>query len=281
MMGLRGTDGAVLCGALEMGGHRRRCWIATWPACPPAKRATVLQIAKETAMATQQKPELLFLHALPLDGSMWAGQKDLLPGATHMPNLYPFGDSVQAWAAAALSLVTGNRLIVVGCSVGGSCAIEVAVAAPERIAALVLIGTKAAHRPDPALHASALGIIRDQGLDHAWARFWSPLFSRAASSAVIGDARRAALRQSPRDVARGVTAFHSRPSRDQFLAAFPRPVIIVTGAEDRMPGPEASAAQARSTPQGRLHIVQDCGHYVPLERPGPLNLILRDLIAAR
>jgi pimeloyl-ACP methyl ester carboxylesterase len=88
------------------------------------------------------------------------------------------------------------------------------------------------------------------------------------------------LRQSPLDVARGVTAFHSRQSRDQFLSAFPRPVIVVTGADDVTPDPKLSTAQADSAQHGRLHIVPDCGHYVPLERPECLNSILREVIDA-
>jgi pimeloyl-ACP methyl ester carboxylesterase len=100
-------------------------------------------------MITREKLQLLFLHALPFDGSMWAAQAQLLPGSTFTPTLYPFGDSVEAWAAVALKVAKGDRLIVVGCSVGGSCALELALAAPNRVAALVLIGTKAAHRPDP------------------------------------------------------------------------------------------------------------------------------------
>src|SRR5256885_2575442 len=130
-----------------------------------------------TVMTTREKLELLFLHALPLDGSMWAGQMELLPGSTYTPTLYPFGDSIQAWAAAALKLVKGDRLIVVGCSVGGSCALELAVVAPDRVAALVLIGTKAEHRPDPALHAYALEILQDDGMEEAWSIFLAPLFS--------------------------------------------------------------------------------------------------------
>jgi len=228
----------------------------------------------------QQRIEIAFLHALPLDGSMWTGQKQLLPGSTYMPTLYPFGDSIEAWAAAALKLAKGDRLIVVGCSVGGSCALELTVAAPDRVAALVLIGTKAGHRPDPELHASALQTLRDKGLEEAWKVFWAPLFSRSADSQVIGDAKRTMLRQSALDVARGVTVFHSRPNRDQFLSAFTRPVIVVTGADDGAPGPKVSAAQADMAPHGRLHIVPDCGHYVPLERPEYLNSILREVIAA-
>ena len=229
-------------------------------------------------MTAGRKLELLFLHALPLDGSMWAAQKQLLPGSTHTPTLYPFGDSVEAWAAAALKVAKGDRLIVVGCSVGGSCALELALAAPNRVAALVLIGTKAAHRPDPVLHASALETLQKKGLEEAWRIFWAPLFSPSAKSQVIGDAKRIVHRQSPGDVARGVTAFHSRPSREQFLSAFPRPVIVVAGADDVAPGPEVSAAQARSPQHGRLYIVPESGHYVPLEQPECLSEILHDVI---
>jgi pimeloyl-ACP methyl ester carboxylesterase len=83
----------------------------------------------------------------------------------------------------------------------------------------------------------------------------------------------------PLDVARGVTAFHSRPSRDQFLPTFARPVFVVAGAEDVAPGLKTSKAQARSAQRGRLHVVPECGHYVPLERPEILNSILEEVIA--
>jgi pimeloyl-[acyl-carrier protein] methyl ester esterase len=224
--------------------------------------------------------ELLFLHALPFDGSMWSGQMSLLPGATEAPPLYRFGDSVEAWAARALSLVKDDRLIVVGCSVGGSCALEVAVQAPARVAALVLIGTKARHAPDPAFHAAALRTIEAKGLEEAWTLYWAPLFSRSADRAVVEEGKRMLLRQSPADVARGVTAFHSRPSRDRLLSTFPLPVIVVTGADDVTPGTTVSRAQAEAAPRGRLHVVPDCGHYVPLERPAALNSILREVIAS-
>jgi pimeloyl-ACP methyl ester carboxylesterase len=230
-------------------------------------------------MSASAAPQILLLHALPLDGSMWAGQMALLPGATYAPTLYALGDSVEEWAAEALKLATGDRLIVVGCSVGGSCALEVAIAAPERVAALVLIGTKAGHRPDPALHAYALETLQQKGVEEAWRVFWAPLFSNSTNSQVINDAKRIALRQSPQEVARGVTAFHSRPDRHQFLSVFPRPIVVVTGADDR--NPDLSAMQARSAQHGSLHIISECGHYVPLERPEAINSILREVIAAQ
>jgi pimeloyl-ACP methyl ester carboxylesterase len=230
-------------------------------------------------MTTRREPELLFLHALPLDGSMWTAQQRLLPGSTYTPTLYAFGDTLEAWAAAALKMVKGDRLIVVGCSVGGSCALELAAIAPDRVAALVLIGTKAGRRPEPMLHPS-LRTIEENGLEEAWKIYWAPLFSRSARSRATDEGKRITLRQSPQDVARGINVFHTRPSRDQFLATFPRPVIVITGADDVAPGPAVSKAQADSAQSGRLHVIPECGHYVPLERPEVLNPILEEVIAA-
>lgn len=230
-------------------------------------------------MTKRGKPELLLLHALPLDGSMWSAQMELLPGRTYAPTLYPLGDRIETWAAEVLRLVKGDRLIVVGCSVGGSCALEVAAAVPDRVAALVLIGTKAQHRPDAALHASVLDTLEGQGLEEAWRLFWAPLLSDTVSIHAIREARRIALSQSPHEVARGVSVFHSRPSRDQVLSTFPGPVIVVTGEDDNLPGLKKSAAQADSARNGSLYVVPGCGHYVPLERPEIFNSIMRDVIA--
>jgi pimeloyl-ACP methyl ester carboxylesterase len=117
-------------------------------------------------------------------------------------------------------------------------------------------------------------------LEEAWKIYWAPLFSRSARSRAIDEGKRITLRQSPQDVARGINVFHTRPSRDQFLATFPRPVIVITGADDVAPGPAVSKAQADSAQSGRLHVIPECGHYVPLERPEVLNPILEEVIAA-
>jgi pimeloyl-[acyl-carrier protein] methyl ester esterase len=177
---------------------------------------------------------------------------DLPAVSAHAPNLFSFGDS---------------------------CAIEVAVAAPERVAALVLIGTKADHRPEPDLYAAAVQTLRERGIGEAWETYWAPLFSRSAGPRVVAQAKEMALGQSVEAITRGVTAFHTRPSRGGFLKTVRCPVIVVTGANDISPGPITCAAQADAAPHGRLHVIPDCGHYVPLERRECLNTILRGVIA--
>ena len=80
---------------------------------------------------------------------MWASEMQLLPKATIAPTLYSFGESIEDWAKAVLNLATDEALVVVGNSVGGSCALEVARQDPGRVRAIVLIGAKAGLRPDP------------------------------------------------------------------------------------------------------------------------------------
>jgi pimeloyl-ACP methyl ester carboxylesterase len=225
-----------------------------------------------------QELGLLLLHALPLDGSMWASQMDLLPGAVWAPTLYGLGDSIEAWAAAVLQQVPCERLIVAGCSVGGSCALEVAALAPERVAALVLIGAKAGHRPEPAFRDTALALLQGEGVEAAWARYWAPLFSRETDPAVVEAAKQLALRQDPGALARGVSVFHSRPNREALVASWPRPLWVVTGEEDPTPGLEACRRLAASAPRAQLRVLPSCGHYVSLEQPHVLRALLTEVL---
>ena len=221
---------------------------------------------------------LLFLHALPLDGSMWSEFADLMPGATFAPTLYGFGDTLQEWARGALQSANSRRLIVVGCSVGGSCALEIAAIAPDRVAALVLIATKAAHRPDPALRDAVIETLEREGIQKAWTDYWATLLSPKVGLRVADHAKSIALRQSLQDIARGVAVFHSRPGREAFAATWPKETIIISGEHDSAPGVDHSIALAKSMQNSRCEIIEGSGHYVPLEQPEALKKILKQLI---
>ncbi|HEV7758841.1 MAG TPA: alpha/beta fold hydrolase, partial [Acidimicrobiales bacterium] len=99
---------------------------------------------------------VVLLHALPFDGRMWRAERDLLGSEALAPSLYRFGARLEDWAQGVLDLVGGEPLVVVGCSVGGSCALEIARAPPDQVAGIVLVGAKAGVRPDPALRDRAV-----------------------------------------------------------------------------------------------------------------------------
>jgi pimeloyl-ACP methyl ester carboxylesterase len=228
---------------------------------------------------------LVLLHALPLSGAMWLDDMDLPVDSTITPTLYRFGDSVQAWAEGVLDVADTGPLVVVGNSVGGSCALEVARQAPDRVAAVVLIGAKAGHRREPALRDQAIRLLTEGGMAKGWPEYWAPLFGTRARPDVVEAARQIAVAQDITDVIRGVLAFHSRPDRTQFVHTWRKPLIVISGDQDRTPPPTTTAALASSAPNGEFHLVEDTGHYVNLERPQKLEMILRrvmlDLAAYR
>lgn len=76
---------------------------------------------------------LVLLHALPLDARMWNSIRMRYPDA-YVPTLYGLGSAVCDWAAAILSACSHEDLLVVGSSIGGSCALEMARTAPTRSA---------------------------------------------------------------------------------------------------------------------------------------------------
>jgi pimeloyl-[acyl-carrier protein] methyl ester esterase len=216
---------------------------------------------------------VVLLHALPFDGRMWRAEGEWLPARTFAPTLYPLGTSLEAWAQGVLAGAPDEPFVVVGCSVGGSCALEVARAAPERVLGIVLIGAKAGVRPDPALRDEACRLLTDHGLDAAWHRYWRPLFGSGTAPGTLQRARALALDQRVDDVVRGVRAFHDRRDLTGFVRAWTRPLAVISGDQDRTPSP-ATAARAAAGPGRRVHLVADCGHYVNIERPAELRSIL-------
>jgi pimeloyl-ACP methyl ester carboxylesterase len=182
------------------------------------------------------------------------------------PTLYDLGDTIESWAAGVLEQCAGDGpLVVVGNSVGGSCAVEVAVLAPERVRTLVLVGAKAGHRPEPDFRDEAIRLMHDDGLDAAWARYWAPLFAPDADPDVVARGRRIMHAQGVDAVVRGTWVFHTRPDRAAFLDAFDGDVVIVRGEHDRIGKPPDI-------------VIPDAGHYVPIERPDELTAVITNLV---
>lgn len=202
----------------------------------------------------------------------------LAPGATFAPDLYVLGDSLRDWAISVLQATGDDDLLVVGCSVGGSCALEIAALAPARIAAVVLVEAKAAHRPEPAFRDEAVRLLRSEGMAGAWARYWRALFAPTTTARVVERSRRLAFEQDLDDVLRGVEAFHGRRDLASFVQAWDKPLVVVSGDHGRPAPPWRGAELAASTAHGEFHLVPQCGHYVNLEQPQAFDDILESVI---
>ena len=221
--------------------------------------------------------KLLLLHPLPLDGSIFSDDLRALVDDCVAPTLYSEGDDLAAWALAALDAVGDGPVVVVGNSIGGSCAIEVGMLAPTKVKGLVLCGAKAGHRPEPDLRDEALDVLECQGIDLAWERYWRPLFGPDASAAVVEQGWRTARKVGAPFIAAGVRAFHGRADREDFLLRWDGPVVFVSGEHDR---PERSRRFAERLRHGSFHGIGGVGHYLPLEAPEALTTITADVLAS-
>lgn len=222
--------------------------------------------------------KLLLLHPLPLGGSIFPDELRALSDSCYAPTLYDAGDDIVEWARSALDAVGDGPVVVVGNSIGGSCAIEVARLAPTKVKALVLCGTKPGHRPEPDLRNEALHVLANDGLRVAWERYWLPLFGPKAAADVRERAWHAASEQSAEAVAFGVLAFHGRPDREAFLSSWHGLVLVVSGEHDI--GPERSRRLADRLPNAQFRLISGAGHYVPLEAPDALTAITAEALAA-
>lgn len=75
--------------------------------------------------------QLVLLHACRSTPGCGNTKLNEIVGDPVAPRLYALGSSMEQWAAAVLDQCGCDELILVGSSVVGSCAIEMACASPE------------------------------------------------------------------------------------------------------------------------------------------------------
>ena len=222
-----------------------------------------------------RRAPVLFLHAFPLDARMWAPQVERFGGAA--PTLYRLGGpSFEEWARAALAQVDGE-VAVVGSSMGGYAALAAARIAPERVKALVLVGSRAdADTPERRVARNdTIELLRTRGVEPLWERLHGQLFSPGAPREVVDRARAIALEQRVDDLVRATEAMRDRPDSTEVLRAFAGRLLVVAGDSD--PFVPLDHFEGFVGPE-LLHVVQGGGHLVSLERPELVNALLADVL---
>jgi 3-oxoadipate enol-lactonase len=208
------------------------------------------------------------------------GQSDAPPGPYTAKQLA--GDAIAVLDAAHV-----ERAHVVGLSLGGAVAQELALAHPGRVRSLALLATFAAQAPRSrallegwrALYPLA---VREAALRKAWElqayawlfteRFWR-------SEANVRAALRFASTQ-PAQPAQGfvgqVDAALSHDARDR-LPSVTAPTLVIHGALDQLSPKENGEDLARLIPGAELLVLPEVGHAVNLEGQRAVNSALRSL----
>jgi 3-oxoadipate enol-lactonase len=188
-------------------------------------------------------------------------------------------------ALRALDACAVERAHVVGLSLGGAVAQEMALAQPSRVRSLALLATFARQAPRSRALMEAWRILyplvtQSAALRDAWEKqAYAWLFTDAywRNEAGIRAALRFAATQPLQPVQGFVGQLEAALGHDATgrLGALRIPTLIVHGALDQLAPPAGAEELARLIPGAELLVLPDVGHAVNLEGQRAVNAALR------
>jgi pimeloyl-ACP methyl ester carboxylesterase len=185
------------------------------------------------------------------------------------------------WAAGE-----DGKALIVGHSMGGMVAQELAARTPRHVGALVLAATSPAFgSPDGTWQADFLRsrfAPLDAGLGMAGlaAQLVPAMAGPEALPARLAEAQ-ALMAGVPEATYRSALGALLRFDRREALARIAVPTLVVTGEDDRTAAPEVARRMAARIAGAELAIVPATGHLLMLERPEAFDRVLLDFVARR
>jgi pimeloyl-ACP methyl ester carboxylesterase len=236
-------------------------------------------------------PPVVLLHAGVADRRMWADLLPVIAAVGHRAiavDLPGYGDAADTGRAPHSAVVdTLDALdvwsaVLIGNSFGGAVALRVAVVAPDRVAALILVSA-----PAPGVEPSA-------ELEAAWEAEESALERGDLDGAVAAVVDAWTLPGAPPTLRRRIAEMQRRafelqerggdePSADDplepdssALATLDIPALIAVGELDMPDFHRGADVLARELPQARLVVIPEAGHLAPLEQPEIFHQLVLD-----
>jgi pimeloyl-ACP methyl ester carboxylesterase len=239
---------------------------------------------------------LVLLHPYPTDATFWNRFRAALgdnrpvmapdaPGFGTAP-LHP-GWSIASAADGVAELIAhlapDGRADVMGLSMGGYTALALAARHPQRVAGLVLAGTRADADDDATRHArdDAIAALASGGRERYLSGLMGRLMAPSATADVRDEVAACAARQPSEALADALRALAGRPDRRAELAGVTIPTLVVVGTEDVVTPPAAAQELAAGIGGARLVEVPGAGHLSALERPGPVAALVAGFLDSR
>lgn len=224
----------------------------------------------------RQGDTLVLLPGFMCDGDLWAEVTGLLDGRWRLRHGDMYRDATIEAMAARVLADSPERFVAVGFSMGGFVAREMALTAPGRVQALVLIAT------------SAMGTTPERAARNRERR------ERIAAAPFRGLSRsdlRRALHPSRRGdeaLVERMLAMGARLGKDVLLRQLAAervdghgrlpeircPTLVVAAEADELRPRRETDRLAAGIPGAGYETVADCGHMIPLERPAALAALL-------
>jgi 3-oxoadipate enol-lactonase len=238
------------------------------------------------------KPILLG-HSLLCDGRMWDRVVPALTKRHRVLNVdfrghrhssarapYSFDDLVDDWLAI-LDAEKIDRAALVGLSMGGMTAMRVALKAPARVSAMVILDSSAAAEPwkqRVQYRIMAETLVRLGPVKPLIGRAMSLLVgatSRREQPAIVRELTARADEQDPLGLYHAGRAVFRRKTIEPELGKIRAPTLVLCGTEDVATTPERNQRIAAGIPGTALVMLPKVGHLSALEAP---DAVAREII---
>ncbi|MEU8843707.1 alpha/beta hydrolase [Streptomyces roseus] len=198
-------------------------------------------------------------------------------GGTHRPDWLTDVTTLAESYALLLDELGLTEVTVVGNSIGGWIAAELALAGSDRISAVVLVNAAGIHVPGHPI-ADTFSLTPAELSKLA---FHDPA-AFAVDPAALPEAARAvmAANRSALEVYSGPHAMADPGLRGR-LAAVAAPALVVWGASDQVVDVDYGRAYAAAFPDSEFRLLLDTGHMPQIETPGQLLSVVADFAEAR
>ncbi|GAB4260927.1 MAG: alpha/beta hydrolase [Pararhodobacter sp.] len=218
---------------------------------------------------------ILLIPGLLCDRTVWEPVLRLIPDAV-VADL-SVQDNLTQMARDLLAQNPGV-LRVAGHSMGARVALEMARLAPDRVERLALLDTgihplkdgEAEKRAEIVRHAHEHGM---QALADRWLppMVWT---GNHGNAALMNSLKEMVLRRDPDLHARQIKALVDRPDAGAYLARIACPTLLVVGREDQWSPVSQHEDMLARLPDARLVVIDEAGHFAPVERPEAVNAAL-------
>lgn len=212
---------------------------------------------------------LVLIPGLVSDAIVWQAVAEAAPLPAHHADVAR-DDSITAMAERVL-LETDGELIVVGHSMGGRVALEMARIAPGRVRGLVLANTGHGPKREAELPKRYEMIALGHKDMAELADVWLPPMMHPERSGndpqLVARLKEMVLRAGPEVHERQIRALIGRPNATAYLPEIRCPILLLTGRQDGWSPVAQHQEIANAVPDAELAIIEDAGHFAPVEQP--------------
>lgn len=239
---------------------------------------------------------VVFLHAFPLNQQMWSDQLDTLQNhcRTISVDLRGFGGSASSEAPVLmdqmatdvrdlLSAIGVHRVVLVGLSMGGYVSLAFYRLYRDTVRAMVLADTRAtvdAPEGKERRYKFADKVERE-GVSSITNEMLSALLGQTSLErrpSVVQRVRTMIVSNSVSGVAGAQRGMAARPDSTDLLGDMSLPVLVMSGAEDKLTPVAEIESLHRAIKGSRLAVIESAGHLSNIECPDEFNAALVDFI---